>query len=386
MPLRVTIIVVAVLAGIAAWVSTAAGEPAGDALTLVRSYLVPAADPASARLADRGWIYDSAVTAAADAAGGQVADARVLLDQMAELQRPTGALGFSYDVRTGTGDALERTGAVAWVGLAAVQYRTTTCSDRYDALMDGVAGWLLERRVTDPAAPGRGLMTGGADVSWISTEHNLEARAFLNGLAALIDGRVGDCRGGLAGRPAAGARARAAELRDAVAALDAGIERELFVREAPGRAHFGQGVEDGARPIDAQALGILWLVGQGRASDAAAVSAAADDAMLVRGRTFEGRPDAGTFTGYTPYAEGWGPDVLWMEGALQMRMARAATGADTGAIDDSADRWAALGSGGLLPQADRTLTGNPAGDYHTWSAAAPAAWLRLSRAPTSLLS
>ena len=99
-----------------------------------------------------------------------------------------------------------------------------------------------------------------------------------------------------------------------------------------------------------------------------------------------GHPEAGRFTGYKPYAEAWGPDVLWMEGTLQMRMAKAAAGVSTAVIDENAARWATLGTGGLLPQAERTLVGNPAGDYHTWPAAAPAAWLRLASSGSTILS
>jgi hypothetical protein len=361
------------------------GPVTGDALHLVRSYAIPATDPASGGLADRAWTYDSAVAATAYAAAGEPAAAAPILDDLAALQQPDGALGFSYDVRTGSADLLARSGAIAWVGLAAAQYRTSTCSPRYDALMAGAARWLLAHRITDPAAPGRGLVPGGPDVAWISAEHNFEARALYARGSALIDGDVGDCPGGLAGTQPAGAQALADALHEATAEADAAIQRELFVREGPDRAHFGQGVGDGARPIDAQALGIQWLLGQGRAADAQAVIAAADASMLVSGRSFAGRPDAGPFTGYRPYAEGWGPDVLWMEGTLQMRMARAAAGAPTEAIDESAARWAQLGSGGMLPQADRDLTGNPAGDYHTWPAAAPAAWLRLASSGATIL-
>jgi len=382
------LVVAAAVAGGAGIASALAQEgPAkDDALSLVRSYAIPASDPAAAAIGDRAWTYDSAVTATAYAATGEAAAAEPILDDLAALQGPDGVLGFSYDVRTGSGDPLARSGAIAWAGLAAAQYRTATCSRRYDGLMAGVARWLLAHRIADPAAPGRGLVPGGPDVGWISAEHNFEARALYARAAELIDGAAGSCPGGLAGAPGAEAGALARELRDAAAAADAAIDRELFVREGAGRAHFAQGVGDGARPVDAQALGILWLVGQGRAADARAVAAAADATLLVSGRTFAGRPELGTFSGYRPFAEGWGPDVLWTEGTLQMRMARAALGLSTAAIDDSAERWTRMAASGLPPHADRDLAGNPAGDYHTWPAAAAAAWLRLAGSGSRILS
>jgi hypothetical protein len=105
----------------------------------------------------------------------------------------------------------------------------------------------------------------------------------------------------------------------------------------------------------------------------------------VTGRSVAGRESAGTFTGYKPFAEAWGPDVLWMEGTLQMRMAKAALGQDVSALDDSADRWAALTGAGSMLHADKDVVGNPAGVYLVWPAAAPAAWLALSRSGSELL-
>ena len=123
----------------------------------------------------------------------------------------------------------------------------------------------------------------------------------------------------------------------------------------------------------------------GHRVDAAAVAATADATLLVTGRQIDGRASAGTFTGYKPYVEGWAPDVLWMEGTLQMRMAKAALGQDVSALDNSADRWAALTSPGMMIHASSDIVGNNAGDFHTWPAAAPAAWLTLSRSGSDVL-
>jgi hypothetical protein len=243
-----------------------------------------------------------------------------------------------------------------------------------------VARWLLDRRVSSPASNARGLLVGGPDVNWVSTEHNLEARAFFSRLDDAAAGR-GACATPLT---SLGASLRV-QVTAAVAGLDDAIDRELFVAGPAGVAFFGQGVDDRAHPVDAQAMGIQWLLGQGRRDDALAVAATADATLQVTDRRVDGREAAGTFTGYKPFAEGWGPDVLWMEGTLQMRMAKAALGQDVSVLDDSADRWAALTSGGMLLHANREVVGNPAGDYHVWPAAAPAAWLMLSRSASDLL-
>jgi hypothetical protein len=366
--------------------AAAAALPAGASarkLALPQSYVIPPGTSGS-ELDANGWTYDAAVTAAAQAASGSTGAAATILDELQRLQRADGALSSSYDLTTGRGDGVMRSGSIAWVGLAAAQYRWVTCSHRYDNLLAGVATWLLAQRVTDASAPGDGLVRGGPGISWISGEHNLEVRAFADRLVALIDGE-GRCDGGLKGVGAVDEAALAGRARDAVALLDAGIQRDLFVSDGPGRAHFRQGVGDDARPVDVQAYGILWLIGQGRLDDARAVAAQTQATTLVTGRTIEGRPSAGTFTGYRPFADAWSPDVLWMEGTMQMRMALNALGLPTAGLDSSADRWAAATGGGLLLQADRTVVGGPAGDFHPWPAAAPAAWRKLARSGATLL-
>jgi hypothetical protein len=258
---------------------------------------------------------------------GDLDGAGAILDRLQELQRPDGALEGSYDSAGGDPAGPLRSGNQAWVGLAALECG----AERHHRLIDGVARWLLEQRYD-------GLVRGGPDVSWSSTEHNLEARAFFAGLGE----------------------------GDVVAAFDRAIERQLFAGD-----HFRQGLGDDARPLDVQAYGILWLVGHGRLADAAAVERTTDATMRVDERSLAGQ----TFTGYRPFADAWGPDVLWMEGTLMMRLAKARLGHDVADLDDSADRWAALTAPDPPLQADRAA----GDDYHAWPAAAPAAWLALSR-------
>ena len=337
----------------------------------------------------RAWTYDSAVTAAALAARGDLDRAGALLDQLQALRHPDGGLALSYDIAGGQGDGRPRAGVMAWVGLAAIEWRAATCSGRHDALLLGVVQWLLARRIADRGAPGFGLLRGGTDVAWASAEHNLEARAFFAAVAATLDGRPAHpdagppCQPGLDGLLPDAAAELSATLRAAVGDLDAAIERDLLVHEGPGRAHLRQGLGDDARPVDVQALGILWLIGQGRSADAERVAASADATLMVRNRpvAFPGAAGA-TFTGYRPYAEAWGADVLWMEGTLQMRLAKARLGDDTAELDDSIARWTALTGPDLLLQADRA----EGEDYHAWPAAAPAAWLGLTRGGFALLS
>jgi hypothetical protein len=342
-------------------------------MRLVESYRPPQGDPDGAYVRGRCWTYDAALVAAARTVQGELDGGAALLDRLQALQVRDRALAQSYDIARERGDGEPRSGVMAWAGLAALAWRRVTGSDRHAALIAGVARWLLEQRHEDRAAPGYGLIRGGAGVSWTAAEHNLEARAFFAGLAALGE------PGGAAARPAA---RLAEEARAAVADLDVAIERDLLVDADRAGAHLRQGLGDDARALDVQALGTLWLAGRRRADVAERVAAEADRAMLVRGRVpaWPGAEGA-TFSGYRPYAGARVPDVLWMEGTLQMRTAKARIGADTRELDDSIERWVALTGPGYFLQADGAT-----GDYHVWPAVAPAAWLTLSRAGFPLLS
>lgn len=339
---------------------------------LVESYLPPQGDHTGDPVRGRGWTYDSAVTAAAYAADGDLDASGAVLDALSALQRQDGALESSYDLRSGEGAGPLRSGTQAWVGLAALEWRGKTCSGRHDPLIAGVARWLLAHRMA-----GTGLVIGGPDVAWASTEHNLEARGFFAGLVAALTGKKTDGRTCSPGLDRLDTDALLSDAKGAVKKLDHAIATELFAGD-----HLRQGLNDDARPIDVQALGILWLLGRGRDDDARAVARYADESLWVTGRTVAWPGAEGqTFSGYKPFADAWGPDVLWMEGTLMMRLAKKRLGLGVAALDAQIDRWAAL-SAPLPPlQVDRAA----GADYHVWPAAAPAAWLALSRSRFRLL-
>ena len=94
------------------------------------------------------------------------------------------------------------------------------------------------------------------------------------------------------------------EAHDAVTRIDHAIDAALFVHDGDGRAHLRQGLGDDARPLDVQALGILWLVGRGRHGDARAVERTTDTTMRVSGRRVDWPGAAAqTFSGYRPFAD-----------------------------------------------------------------------------------
>ena len=247
-------------AGEGAAVLSAAG--AAHPLRLVRSYRIPAGDPSAARLANWSWTYDSAVTAIAFTATGDRHDAATLLDQLAALQTPGGSIATAFDVLTGESSGVVRSGTVAWVGLAAAAYDHRFKSTRYGAVAERAAADLLALRSSD------GLVQGGTDVTWISTQNNLLAYALFTRL-----GR--DLR---SSHPASAAR-------DASAArtIAAGVTTGLM--STTGGAHFIEGAGDTVLPLDVQSLGAMFLRSRGQTGLARQVVAFANARFAVSGRS-----------------------------------------------------------------------------------------------------
>ena len=91
----------------------------------MRSFDVPADDPAAARMTNLSWTYDSAIAAIALISQNEKTQAEQLLDQLAALQRTDGSIDFAYNVADGSSLPVFNTGAIAWTGVAAAMYRST---------------------------------------------------------------------------------------------------------------------------------------------------------------------------------------------------------------------------------------------------------------------
>ena len=83
-----------------------------------------------------------------------------------------------------------------------------------------------------------------------------------------------------------------------------------------------QGTNDQLRPLDAQTLGILYLLARGRYADAQKVRAYIESTAfkLVKSSSIATYNQSYSATGYRPYASA-GPDVLWYEGTAQVTWA-----------------------------------------------------------------
>jgi hypothetical protein len=361
--------------GVGARLAAVAGN---GQLALVRSYEIPLGDPSYERLLNWSWTYDSAVSAAAFVESGNQEQAQQLLDQLTALQNSDGSIDFAFDVATGAGVPLYRSGTIAWLGLAAADYDKAFKSTRYVSTEKLAANYLLSLQGAS------GLIAGGPEVKWVSSQHNMIAYAFLVRLGSELVG-AGESKGAVVYQAAA-------------AQIAAGIDRYLFVQDTTG-AWFREGVEDNVQSLDVQALGAMFLQGQGetelgklvltRAQSSFALSASSISLSSALGSYNMTYAAPGPFSGYEPYAGSGVPEVLWFEGTAEMRMANAAYGLSTTALDASMAQWEALtaSSSGAPLQSNQTITSPAYGvEYHVWPAAAAAAWVILAQSKTSLLA
>jgi hypothetical protein len=352
---------------------TVAVPPSGSTspLQLIRSFDIPVDDPSYDRLLNWSWTYDSAVAATAFASVGLQDQAGRLLDQLAALQRKDGSIEFAFDVETSESSETVRAGSVAFAAIAFSDFNSTFDSTLYLDNARRAADYLLSLRNSD------GLVRGGPDVEWVSTQHNILSLVALMNLAEQLE-RQGD-------------EGAAASYREAAAVIAKGIDSQLIVRDEGG-AHFRQGVNDEMIPLDTQALGVIYAFYLQDEELAKQVYEYAQKNFAIDGRsitlsskrtsynmTYEAK---GPFTGYRPYLGEKAPDVLWFEGTAEMRFISTFLGQPTDALDASMNSWwDVTRPQGLAPLgADRTITNSPYNEYHVWPTAAAGAWTVLSGA------
>jgi hypothetical protein len=341
-----------------------------SSLQLIRSFDIPLNDPSYERLLNWSWTYDSAVAATAFSSVGLQDQAGRLLDQLAALQREDGSIEFAFNVETGESSGTVRAGSVAFDAIAFSDYDSTFGSKAYLDDARRAVDYLLSLRNED------GLVRGGPDVKWVSTQHNILTLIALMTLSQQLE-EQGD--------------EGAAAYREAAAVIVKGIDSQLIVRDG-GLAHFREGVGDEVVPLDTQALGLIYARFLGDDDLAKQVYEYAQQNFAIDGRsvalsnkkatynmTYQAK---GPFSGYRPYIGKKAPDVLWFEGTAEMRFASTFLGQPTEALDASMNSWWDITrKQNLAPLgADRTITNSPYNEYHVWPTAAAGAWTVLSGA------
>lgn len=345
----------------------AAAASAAQPLLLVRSFEIPASDTRNANLTNYSWTYDNALAVFAFLSVGARSQAEQLLDQLRALQLDDGSLDFAYNVETGVGAGKARAGAMAWVGLAAAAYRRQYGNSRYDTLIGGVLDYVLAQRTAD------GLVRGGADVAWVSTQHNLLTIGVLRDVVDQI-GAGNKKMGGFTGN----------ELNAIQNTMGNAVLSKLLVQNGA-YAYFVAGVGDSAVPVDVQSLGAMYLKlrGDGRAAQVAA-NLAQRGFLVTPRKTADG---AGPFSGYRPYLDASSPDVVWSEGTFEAALALKRLGVTSAATTTAVAQLSATTDGGKLAPigADRSVEGTKWGEFHPWPTSAAASWLLVLNAQEQLL-
>jgi hypothetical protein len=339
-------------------------------LQLIRSFDIPVDDPSYERLLNWSWTYDSAVAATAFSSLGLQEQSGRLLDQLAALQRKDGSIEFAFDVKTGESSASVRAGSVAFAAIAFSDYDSAFESTLYLDNARRAADYLLSLRNES------GLVRGGPDVEWVSTQHNILTLIALMTLSSQLE-QQGD--------------ESAAVYREAAEVIAKGIDSQLIVRNDE-LAHFRQGVNDDVVPLDTQALGIIYAMFRDDQDLAKQVYEYTQQNFPLEGRSIalSDQPESynmtyeakGPFRGYRPYIGKGAPDVLWFEGTAEMRFVSTFLEQPTEELNASMNSWwDVTRKQGLAPLgADRTITNNPYNEYHVWPTAAAGAWTVLSGA------
>jgi hypothetical protein len=132
-------------------------------------------------IANWSFTYDLALLVQAYAYFGDFDRARKILDFFAnEAKRENGWFLNAYYVDDGSpAEFVMHAGPNLWLGLAIMQYTHFTQDRAYLGLAQSIAETMLYLQKQDPS----GGLRGGPQVSWYSTEHNLDAYAFFKALA-----------------------------------------------------------------------------------------------------------------------------------------------------------------------------------------------------------
>ncbi len=350
--------------------STPTGSTGQTNLQLDRSYQIPPDDPSYTRLLNWSWTYDSAIAALSLTTFGAPSIGEEVLDQLTALQHTDGSIEIAFNVADGTTESVFRSGTIATMGLAGSIYDQSQHTNRYLAMEQRAASYLMGLQQTS-----NGLIRGGPDVAWYSTQHNLVAYAFLDQLGAEL---IADNQ-----------RSTANTYLNAANKISAGIESKLIVHNGS-QAWFIEGLGDNVQSLDADALGVLYLVSKNETTVAQQVLTYTQSAFAVSGRSITKSTNAATFnntyaaagpfSGFKPFLGTNAPDVLWTEGSAEMELADAALGQSTTTLNASLLSIYALTPTVAPLMSDRTLTDpNYSAEFHVWPADAAGAWFLLAQ-------
>jgi hypothetical protein len=132
-------------------------------------------------LRDWAFTYDQSLAAQVFfISGDKEQAAQILAFYRDKAAKRNGGFVNAYNVITGTpSEEVIHLGPNIWIGIAAVRYAEKTGDDAYLGLAESIARWVTGLKDKE------GGLRGGPDVTWYSTEHNLDAYALYKMLYAL---------------------------------------------------------------------------------------------------------------------------------------------------------------------------------------------------------
>lgn len=128
-------------------------------------------------LRDASFVYDQALSIITFTLFGDNNKAKKCLDFFLRRARRLDNDGFYNAYYSNNGDVAEyiaHAGPNLWLGIAILQYTNKTKDYTYIPLARGISGWIKSLQDKE------GGIIGGKDISWYSTEHNLDGFAFFN--------------------------------------------------------------------------------------------------------------------------------------------------------------------------------------------------------------
>ncbi len=129
------------------------------------------------QLNDCAFIYDQALVAIAYIIREDYDKAEAIFDFFSNAKLVKGAFANGYYISTrDVFEYIVHAGPNLWLGIAILQYIHKSNDNQFLPLAEKIASWIIALQSEDKD----GGIRGGPDVSWYSTEHNLDAYAFFD--------------------------------------------------------------------------------------------------------------------------------------------------------------------------------------------------------------
>ena len=348
--------------------------------SLPRSFVVEPNDPVyNEAIATRCATYDAALVAMAFLDHGELGRAERILDTLAAIQNPEGSWYFTYDAfNLSSSESYIRTGACAFVVMAAIHHRRVTGSMKYREMAIKGADYLIAQQA--PAdSPFAGLVRQGrgrytSDYVFIDeqqqgagTEHNLDAWFVFRDLYHQT------------GIP---------RFKDAKNQV---FDQMMALFWNPVQNRFNQGLEDPAEALDCDSWGGMMLLASGETRKAEGALSHMETYRVnnaVVAKNLDPQhwnfhyENPGPIHGYKPYGVGYNnpPTLVWAEGTWGAILFKQRMGVDATKDLNSMLRLSeTTGKHGGWIQVTYTQAPWPY-EFQAWPCAASAAWAAMTLA------